>query len=34
MFRVGEGIEKKSCDFANEVMSQINQAQENNSSTS
>jgi elongation factor Ts len=34
MFMVGEGIEKKSCDFANEVMSQINQAQENNSSTS
>ena len=31
MFRVGEGLEKKSCDFANEVMSQINQARENNS---
>ena len=31
MFKVGEGIEKKSCDFANEVMSQINQAQESNS---
>ncbi len=34
MFRVGEGLEKKSCDFANEVMSQINQARENSSSTS
>ena len=31
MFRVGEGLEKKSCDFANEVMSQINQARESNS---
>jgi elongation factor Ts len=30
MFRVGEGLEKKSCDFANEVMSQINQARESN----
>tara|TARA_Y100001936_G_scaffold253998_1_gene323344 strand:- start:1615 stop:2508 length:894 start_codon:yes stop_codon:yes gene_type:complete len=30
MYRVGEGLEKKSCDFANEVMSQINQAKENN----
>jgi len=33
MFRVGEGLEKKSCDFATEVMSQINQAKENNSPT-
>ena len=31
MFRVGEGIEKKSGDFATEVMSQISQALENNS---
>lgn len=31
MFIVGEGLEKKSCDFANEVMSQINQARESNS---
>ncbi|MEE8208442.1 MAG: translation elongation factor Ts [Nitrosomonadaceae bacterium] len=31
MFSVGEGIEKKSCDFATEVMSQISQALENNS---
>ena len=31
MFTVGEGLEKKSCDFANEVMSQINQARESNS---
>ncbi len=30
-FSVGEGIEKKSCDFATEVMSQISQALENNS---
>lgn len=30
MFIVGEGMEKKSCDFATEVMSQINQAQEIN----
>ena len=29
MYTVGEGLEKKSCDFANEVMSQINQAKEN-----
>ena len=33
MFRVGEGLEKKSCDFATEVMSQINQAKESNSPT-
>ncbi len=31
MFSVGEGIEKKSGDFATEVMSQISQALENNS---
>jgi elongation factor Ts len=31
MFSVGEGIEKKSCDFATEVMSQISQVLENNS---
>lgn len=31
MFSVGEGLEKKSCDFAAEVMSQINQARESNS---
>ena len=31
MFKVGEGLEKKSCDFANEVISQINQARESNS---
>jgi len=31
MFSVGEGIEKKSGDFATEVMSQISQAIENNS---
>ncbi len=30
-FSVGEGIEKKSCDFATEVMSQISQVLENNS---
>lgn len=30
MFSVGEGLEKKSCDFAAEVMSQINQARESN----
>ncbi|MCH6584362.1 MAG: translation elongation factor Ts, partial [Proteobacteria bacterium] len=31
MFSVGEGIEKKSGDFATEVMSQISRALENNS---
>lgn len=31
MFRVGEGLEKKSFDFADEVMSQINQARKSNS---
>ena len=31
MFKVGEGIEKRTGDFANEVMSQINQALENSS---
>ncbi|TFH12363.1 MAG: translation elongation factor Ts, partial [Nitrosomonadales bacterium] len=30
IFSVGEGLEKKSSDFAAEVMSQINQALENN----
>lgn len=32
MFKVGEGIEKRTDDFANEVMSQINQVLENGSS--